>query len=45
MELKFACCARGAFLRIVLIVPYGIEIHYRYDRRETARSFNRTLWN
>ena len=35
----------GQHVYTLLIVPYGIETHYKSKECEENGSFNRTLWN
>ena len=46
MELKLNLGGyKGICVRLLLIVPYGIETISPYGDTEKSLSFNRTLWN
>ena len=45
MELKFQISRLLVSRNTLLIVPYGIEMKYRFILAVTLMAFNRTLWN
>ena len=45
MELKLRIKHPIIACPLLLIVPYGIEIHNYYIEAKVHLSFNRTLWN
>ena len=45
MELKRLYTSLRLLRFGLLIVPYGIETHFTYERWIFFRPFNRTLWN
>ena len=45
MELKHVGLIKNEELRMLLIVPYGIETFHASAQERPYFSFNRTLWN